>query len=104
MPSYSWELLPSPVPLALHFHDTYGRAVENALCGWKEFGIVAFDASAGGLGGCPYAPGASGNVSTELLVGALCAAGARPGVDLAAVGRAVAVIAPYVGAPRRPKA
>jgi hydroxymethylglutaryl-CoA lyase len=92
-------LLPSPVPIALHFHDTYGRAVENAVCAWKEFGIDAFDASAGGLGGCPYAPGASGNVSTEALARAL----PGTGVDPEAVRRAAALIAPHVGAARRPK-
>jgi hydroxymethylglutaryl-CoA lyase len=92
-------LLPSPVPLALHFHDTYGHAVENALCGRREFGIEAFDASAGGLGGCPYAPGASGNVSTEALAAALGDAG----VDLAAVRRAAALILPYTGPARVPK-
>ena len=87
-------LLPSPLPLALHFHDTYKHAVENALAAWLEFGIDAFDSSAGGLGGCPYAPGASGNVATETLVAALEAAGAKTGVDVAAVRRAAAAIQP----------
>jgi hydroxymethylglutaryl-CoA lyase len=76
---------PPPVPVALHFHDTYKHAVENALAAWLEFGIDAFDSSAGGLGGCPYAPGASGNVATEALVAALEGAGAKTGVDVAAV-------------------
>jgi hydroxymethylglutaryl-CoA lyase len=67
--------------LALHFHDTYGMAVANSLIAWSEFGIAAFDGSAGGLGGCPYAPGASGNVATEDLVYALKASGAL--VDVA---------------------
>jgi hydroxymethylglutaryl-CoA lyase len=62
--------------LSLHFHDTYGMAVANALTAWWEYGIEAFDSSAGGLGGCPYAPGASGNVATEDLVYALKASGA----------------------------
>ena len=53
--------------LAMHFHDTYGRAVENARVS-AEFGISVFDASAGGIGGCPYAPGATGNVATQALV------------------------------------
>ena len=61
----------------LHFHDTYGHAIENALTAWREFGISGFDASAGGLGGCPYAPGASGNVSTEDLLQAFKEAGAK---------------------------
>jgi hydroxymethylglutaryl-CoA lyase len=85
-------LLPSPVPLALHFHDTYKRAVENAVLSWLEFGIDAFDSSAGGLGGCPYAPGASGNVATETLVAALEAAGAKTGVSVEAVRKASAVV------------
>jgi hydroxymethylglutaryl-CoA lyase len=50
--------------LALHFHDTRGTALANAYAGW-QMGIRTFDASLGGLGGCPYAPGASGNVATE---------------------------------------
>ncbi|WP_447974433.1 hydroxymethylglutaryl-CoA lyase [Nitrospira sp. Kam-Ns4a] len=67
--------------LALHFHDTYGMAVANALTAWGEYGLTAFDSSAGGLGGCPYAPGATGNVATEDLVYALKASGATVLVD-----------------------
>lgn len=67
--------------LSLHFHDTYGMAVANALTAWMEYGIEAFDSSAGGLGGCPYAPGASGNVATEDLVYALKACGAEVRID-----------------------
>lgn len=67
--------------LSLHFHDTYGLAVANVLTAWEEYGIEAFDASAGGLGGCPYAPGASGNVATEDVVYALKASGAAVPVD-----------------------
>lgn len=67
--------------LALHLHDTYGMAVANALTAWWDYGIEAFDSSAGGLGGCPYAPGASGNVATEDLVYALKASGATVPVD-----------------------
>lgn len=67
--------------LSLHFHDTYGLAVANVLTAWDEYGIEAFDASAGGLGGCPYAPGASGNVATEDVVHALKASGAAVPVD-----------------------
>lgn len=70
-----------PARLSLHFHDTYGMAVANALTAWWDYGITAFDASAGGLGGCPYAPGASGNVATEDLVFALKASGANVPVD-----------------------
>jgi hydroxymethylglutaryl-CoA lyase len=67
--------------ISLHFHDTYGMAVANALTAWTDYGIDAFDSSAGGLGGCPYAPGASGNVATEDLVYALKASGATVPVD-----------------------
>lgn len=70
-----------PTDLSLHFHDTYGMAVANVLIAWAEYGITAFDTSAGGLGGCPYAPGASGNVATEDTVYALKAAGAVVRVD-----------------------
>lgn len=70
-----------PTRLSLHFHDTYGMAVANALTAWWDYGITAFDASAGGLGGCPYAPGASGNVATEDLVFALKASGADVPLD-----------------------
>lgn len=69
------------VRLSLHFHDTYGMAIANALTAWWDYGITAFDCSAGGLGGCPYAPGASGNVATEDLVFALKASGASVPVD-----------------------
>ena len=91
-------LLPSTPPgsVALHFHDTYGHAVENALAGWK-MGIGAFDSSAGGIGGCPYAPGASGNVATEALVQSFRAAGAKVPGDLAALAAARRLIAPALG-------
>jgi len=69
------------VGLSLHFHDTYGMAVANAITAWSEYGIAAFDSSAGGLGGCPYAPGASGNVATEDLIYALRACGAAVTAD-----------------------
>lgn len=67
--------------MAMHFHDTYGRGVENVLTSWS-YGIRIFDASVGGLGGCPYAPGATGNVATEAVVEALESKGAVVGVDL----------------------
>ena len=67
--------------LSLHFHDTYGMAIANVLIAWMEYGIQAFDTSAGGLGGCPYAPGASGNVATEDVIYALKASGASVDVD-----------------------
>jgi len=62
--------------LALHFHDTRGMGVANVLAA-IDFGIQTFDASAGGLGGCPYAPGASGNVRTESLLYLLTGLGHR---------------------------
>jgi hydroxymethylglutaryl-CoA lyase len=83
--------------VALHFHDTYGMAIANALTAWHEFGIDAFDASAGGLGGCPFAPGATGNVATEDLVHALEACGARTGVDIDVVVAASLGLAPHLG-------
>jgi len=77
----------SPNRLAMHFHDTYHHALENVLQSWR-MGIETFDSSAGGIGGCPYAPGASGNVSTEALVRGLREAGAQVGVDLEALAAA----------------
>ena len=74
--------------IALHCHDTFGQAVANVLAA-AELGVRVFDGSAGGIGGCPYAPGAPGNVSTEALVRAFPGA---TGVDpeaLAAAGRAI---------------
>jgi isopropylmalate/homocitrate/citramalate synthase len=67
--------------LAGHFHDTYGQALSNIYAS-MEVGVRAFDASASGLGGCPYAPGAAGNVATEDLVYMLDGMGAETGVDL----------------------
>jgi len=66
--------------LALHLHDTYGTALANVVAG-LELGITTFDASAGGLGGCPYAPGAAGNLATEDLVYLLDRMGIETGVD-----------------------
>jgi len=77
----------SAVPLsriALHLHDTYGRALANVQAGY-ETGVRTFDASLGGLGGCPYAPGASGNVATEDVVDLFERAGVATGVDLSAL-------------------
>ena len=70
-----------PARLSLHCHDTYGMGIANVLTAWDEYGLTTFDCSAGGLGGCPYAPGASGNVATEDVVFALKASGARVPVD-----------------------
>lgn len=81
--------------LALHFHDTRGTALANVLVGLQA-GIRVFDASAGGLGGCPYAPGASGNLATEDLVYALHGLGFHTGVDLDLLVAASSVIATQI--------
>ncbi|MFX4270923.1 hydroxymethylglutaryl-CoA lyase [Propionibacteriaceae bacterium Y1685] len=70
--------------LALHFHDTYGQALSNVLAG-LEAGVTEFDASAGGLGGCPYARSATGNLATEDLVWLLEGLGYDTGIDLDAL-------------------
>jgi hydroxymethylglutaryl-CoA lyase len=70
----------APERLALHMHDTRGTALANVLVGVEE-GLTTFDASIGGLGGCPYAPGASGNLATEDLVYMLHGMGYETGVD-----------------------
>ena len=96
------ELLGEEVPasaVALHFHDTYGMAVANALAAWEEFGVRIFDAAAGGFGGCPYANGATGNVATEDLVYALSASGAEVAVDPHAVAAAARIISGALGRP-----
>ena len=78
--------------MALHFHDTRGTALANVLAA-LPYGITTFDASAGGLGGCPYAPGAAGNLATEDLVYMLDGLGIETGVSLDAVIEASAFIA-----------
>ncbi len=67
--------------LALHFHDTRGTALANVLAG-LDVGVKTFDSSLGGLGGCPYAPGAAGNLATEDLIYMLHGMGIKTGVDL----------------------
>ena len=74
----------APEQLALHFHDTRGTALSNVLVGLDR-GIRTFDAAVAGLGGCPYAPGASGNLATEDLVYMLHGMGLETGVDLEAL-------------------
>lgn len=76
--------------LAGHFHDTAGRALDNIEVA-LGFGLRVFDASVGGLGGCPFAPGAAGNVATEAVVDRLAAQGYESGIDRAALARARAV-------------
>ncbi|MCK1622433.1 hydroxymethylglutaryl-CoA lyase [Bradyrhizobium sp. 147] len=70
-----------PANLAMHFHDTYGQALANLYAGMEE-GVRVIDAAAGGLGGCPYAPGATGNVATEDVVYMLEGMGIRTGIDM----------------------
>jgi hydroxymethylglutaryl-CoA lyase len=70
--------------LAVHFHDTYGQALSNALTAMR-LGVTTIDASAGGLGGCPYAESATGNLATEDLVWQLHGLGIETGVDLEAL-------------------
>jgi hydroxymethylglutaryl-CoA lyase len=84
--------------LAMHFHDTRGTALANTLAA-LEMGVSTFDASAGGLGGCPYAPGASGNLATEDLIYLLNGMGIPTGVDLKLLVAASAEIAPYLDHP-----
>jgi isopropylmalate/homocitrate/citramalate synthase len=77
--------------LALHFHDTYGQALANIFA-CLELGVAVIDSAVGGLGGCPFAPGAAGNVATEDVVFMLDGMGIATGIDLAAlaaVGRKV---------------
>ena len=87
-----------PGSLAAHLHDTRALALANA---WQavECGIRSFDASAGGLGGCPFAPGAAGNLATEDLVSLLHQAGLHTGVDPAALLGVVDTIGTLVGRP-----
>jgi isopropylmalate/homocitrate/citramalate synthase len=87
-----------PSKLAMHFHDTRGTALANTLAA-LEMGIATFDASAGGLGGCPYAPGASGNLATEDLVYMLDRMAIETGVDLKRLVQASSMIAPYLDHP-----
>ena len=82
--------------LALHFHDTRGTALVNVYAG-LEAGVSTFDASAGGLGGCPYAPGATGNLATEDLMYLLDGLGMTTGVRLEAIVEASRAIEPHVG-------
>lgn len=72
--------------VGVHFHDTYGQALANTLVA-LERGIDRMDSSAGGLGGCPYAPGASGNLATEDLLWLLDGLGIEHGIDIGAVAR-----------------
>ncbi|HEX4999526.1 MAG TPA: hydroxymethylglutaryl-CoA lyase, partial [Terriglobia bacterium] len=82
--------------LAMHFHDTYGMAVANVYQS-LQLGYWKFDSSSGGLGGCPYAPGASGNLATEDLVYLLDRLGVKSGVSLGGLRKASGVVAAALG-------
>ena len=86
--------------IAVHFHDTYGKGVANVLKSWS-YGIRTFDASVGGLGGCPFAPGATGNVATEAVVNALLGKGAAVAVDIAKLANARRNLDPFLMERRR---
>lgn len=84
--------------LALHFHDTYGQALTNTVAGLRA-GVTTYDASAGGLGGCPYAKSATGNLATEDLVWLLTGLGIEHGVDLDALVATSSWMADVLGRP-----
>lgn len=84
--------------LAMHFHDTYGQALANAHAA-LQCGITTFDASAGGLGGCPYAKSATGNLATEDLVWMLTGLGIQHGVDLPSLVQTSTWMASHLGRP-----
>jgi hydroxymethylglutaryl-CoA lyase len=84
--------------LALHFHDTYGQALSNVQAGLRA-GVTTYDASAGGLGGCPYAESATGNLATEDLVWFLTGLGIEHGVDLDALVETSVWLAGHLGRP-----
>ncbi|MGC4376442.1 hydroxymethylglutaryl-CoA lyase [Fictibacillus sp. Mic-4] len=90
--------LRSTTLLAAHFHDTRGMALANVFA-CLEAGVDRFDSSAGGLGGCPFAPGATGNVATEDVVYMLHQMGIQTGIQLDQLIEAVDVIAPHVSRP-----
>jgi hydroxymethylglutaryl-CoA lyase len=89
--------------LAAHFHDSYGQALANVLAA-MELGVAVFDSSVAGLGGCPYAPGASGNLASEDLLYLLNGLGIETGVDLGALASAGNYISAYLGRPSGSKA
>jgi hydroxymethylglutaryl-CoA lyase len=84
--------------LAMHFHDTYGQALANLYAGMEE-GVRVIDSAAGGLGGCPYAPGATGNVATEDVVYMLEGMGISTGVDMAKLLAATNDVSKLLGRP-----
>ena len=93
----------NPLQLAGHFHDTYGMAVSNVVCS-MDHGVFTFDSSAAGLGGCPYAAGASGNLATEDLLYLCEGMGLETGVDFGKVVEASKGALEAVGIENRSKA
>ncbi len=89
--------------IAMHFHDNYGQGVANVLASLEE-GISVFDSSVAGLGGCPYAPGATGNVATEDVLYLLQGLGIETGIDLRAVAETGAWITGLLGKPNGSRA
>ncbi|MFC9130092.1 hydroxymethylglutaryl-CoA lyase [Streptomyces sp. NPDC057099] len=87
-----------PTALAVHFHDTYGQALSNTLAALQQ-GVTTIDASAGGLGGCPYAKSATGNLATEDLVWMLRGLGIDTGIDLGRLVATSAWMATHLGRP-----
>lgn len=99
------ETIATKIPMhaiAVHFHDTYGQALAN-IYAVLERGIATVDSSVAGLGGCPFAPGASGNVATEDVVYMLHGSGIETGVDLNALCATGKFITEYLGIPSRSK-
>ena len=95
----AFDVMGTPVDqLAVHFHDTYGQALSNALTAMRH-GVTTIDASAGGLGGCPYAESATGNLATEDLVWQLHGMGVDTGVDLSALVETSVWMAEQLGRP-----
>lgn len=84
--------------IGVHFHDTYGQALANTLAALQH-GVTTVDASAGGLGGCPYAKSATGNLATEDLVWMLHGLGIETGVDLDALTATSVWLAEQLGRP-----
>lgn len=89
--------------VALHFHDTYGQALVNTIIG-LEHGVRVFDSSVGGLGGCPYSKGATGNVATEDLVHLLHSLGCETGIDLVKMAETGEWITGVIGKPNEGRA
>ena len=89
--------------IAVHFHDTYGQALAN-IYACLELGVATIDSSIAGLGGCPYAPGASGNVATEDLLYMLQGLGIETGVEMDKLLEASRFVADKLGLPIRSKA